>query len=96
MKKFLNLSLITSVLFLSISCRGREPNTVLSTCSNGSETFKLTTSDKNISKVFINELEFYSGDYLAADEIFKENCAEIFEAPSNEPGYVPNYVHSSN
>ena len=96
MKRFINLSLITSVLFLSISCRGKESNTVLSTCSNGSETFKLTTSDENSSKVFINELEFYSGGYLAADEIFKESCAEIFEAPSDEPGYVPNYVHSSN
>ena len=96
MKKFLNLSLIASVLFLSISCRGRESNTVLSTCSDGSETFKLTTSDENSSKVFLNELEFYSGDHLAADEIFKESCAEIFEAPSDDPGYVPNYVHSSN
>ena len=95
-KSFLSLYLITSVIFLSISCRVRKSNTVLSSCSNGSETFKLTTSDGNFSKVLINEIELFAGEYLAADKIYKESCAEIFEAPSDEPGYLPSYVPGSN
>ncbi len=91
MKRFLSFSLFTSVIFLLMSCRVMESDRVLSTCSDGSETFKLTKSDENIYKVFINELEFYSGDYLAADEIYKESCAEILEAPNYEPGYVPSF-----
>tara|TARA_B100000214_G_scaffold63520_1_gene41730 strand:+ start:914 stop:1204 length:291 start_codon:yes stop_codon:yes gene_type:complete len=96
MKRFLSFSLFTSVLFLSVSCRAIKSDKVLSTCSDGSETFKLTISGENISKVLINELEFYTGDYLAADEIYKESCAEIFEAPNDEPRYAPNYIPSFN